>query len=171
MCPLAIYKLYLEKLNTKRDYLWQKPIAKVTGLEHAWYKNAVIRHDPLNNIMKVISEDACLSQIYTNHSIRSKCLTHLDEAGFEINHIQAISGHKSEESIKAYAQKCPDSKKPQMSEALDIMPVKNTPDPNKIVDFVSIENSVNDFDWDEIIREISQQIEEENQQKCEKKVK
>ena len=52
-------------------------------------------HDPLNEMMKTLSEGALLSQIYTNYSVRATCLTKLDEAGFEI---QAVTGHKSEES-------------------------------------------------------------------------
>ena len=72
--------------------------------------------------MKTISKEAKLSAVYMNHSIRSTCLTKLDEAGFEVCHIQAISGHRSEKSIKAYSRKCLDNKKRQMVEALDIVP-------------------------------------------------
>ena len=117
--PVAIFELYTSKLNPLRKDLFQKPKKYVRGDENDWFENQVIGRDPLNNMMKQISVDAGLSKIYTNHSVRATCLTKLDEAGFEIRHIQAVSGHKSEESIKSYSRRCPESKKKQMEQALN----------------------------------------------------
>ena len=108
--PVAIYELYVSKLNPLRPDLFQRPKKFVRGEDSEWYDNQVIGRDPLNNIMKEISLDAKLSKIYTNHSIRAACLTKLDQAGFEICHIQAVSGHMSEESIKSYSRRCPPQK-------------------------------------------------------------
>ena len=45
-------------------------------------------------------------------------ITNLDEAGFEARHIRAVSGNKSDETIKSYSVRCPDKKKKEMSDAL-----------------------------------------------------
>ena len=112
----------------KRKDLWQKCKKKVNGDEDEWYENQVIGRDPLNDMMKTISKDAELSKVYTNHSIRATCLTKLDQAGFEIRHIQAVSGHKSEESIKAYSTRCPENKKREMAAALDLPGEESAPE-------------------------------------------
>ena len=182
---MAIYELYVSKLNPLRPDLFQRPKKFVRGDESEWYDNQVIGRDPLNNIMKDISIDAQLSKVYTNHSIRATCLTQLDQAGFEVRHIQAVSGHKSEESIKSYSKRCPDKKKREMAQALDLALAgpkkKKSPtatvskNPEDIVDFVPIENNKDDFDIGEIINEVSkedilktlEQIEKENEEKSE----
>ena len=110
ICPVAFFHLYMSKLNNKRQDLWQRPKHRVLGPEPEWFDDAVIGRDPLNNMMKTISKESALSQIYTNHSTRAMCLTQLDEAGFKVCHIQAVNGHKSEESIKSYSKKCPNKK-------------------------------------------------------------
>ena len=56
-----------------------------------------------------------LSRHYTNHSIRATSITIMDESGFESRHIMKISGHKSEASLKLYAQ---NKKKIKISECL-----------------------------------------------------
>ena len=116
--PIWIFKLYLSKLNKKRDDPWQKPKQYVEGPEDEWYHNQVIGRDPLNNTMKNLSNAAKLSTTYTNHCIRASTVTELDTQGFEARHIMAVSGHKSENSIKNYSSVCPDNKKEQMSDAL-----------------------------------------------------
>ena len=54
--------------------------------------------------MKKISIEAKLSYVYTNHSIRSTCITILDQAGVEARHIMSVSGHTSESSLRTYAR-------------------------------------------------------------------
>ena len=69
--------------------------------------------------MKYLLEDVTLSRKdYTNHSIRSTVITNLDRAGFKARHIIAVTGHKSETTIKQYTRKCPEGKKREMCEAL-----------------------------------------------------
>ena len=111
--------------------------------------------------MKIISEDAGLTKIYTNHSIRATCLTRLDSAGFEVRHIQAVSGHKSEESIKSYSKLCPDNKKRDMADALNLDKEASNPplpplNPNDIVDFVPIDDNAQDFDLGQILNDITE---------------
>ena len=61
----------------------------VTNILH-WYDNAPVGRDMLNDVMKIISEDAELSMVYTNHSIRSTAITTLDSNNIEARHIQAV---------------------------------------------------------------------------------
>lgn len=68
--------------------------------------------------MKALSKNADLSKIYTNHCIRASVVSKLDENGFESRHIMVVTSHKSENSIKSYAAKCPDNKKKQMFQCL-----------------------------------------------------
>ena len=48
--------------------------------------------------------DAQLSYTYTNHSIRSTCITILDQADVEAHHIMAVSGRTSESSLRTYTK-------------------------------------------------------------------
>ncbi len=83
--------------------------------------------------MKDLSQQAALSAVFTNHSIRATCITNLDQAGYESRHIMAVSSHKSESTLKTYTNKCPESKKCQMSETLTtkiaLKKAKETPPP------------------------------------------
>lgn len=69
--------------------------------------------------MKNLSAAAKLSFLYTNHSIRTTTNTILDKNGFEARHIMAVSGHKSESSIRSYASTSMNTKR-KMSETLSI---------------------------------------------------
>ena len=42
--------------------------------------------------------------VYTNHCIRATCITTLDAAGYEARDIMAVSGHRSESSIRNYSR-------------------------------------------------------------------
>ena len=119
MCPVRLFLMYKSKLPPTREELWLKPKKKNVLMDaDLWYDKQVIGAHPLDNFMKLISERAGLSKIYTNHCIRSTVITSLDEKGFEARHITAVSGHKSENTIKSYSVKCPDSKKREMCDAL-----------------------------------------------------
>ena len=122
-----MFDLYMKKINKDVPFMWQRPKRNVKYTDPIWYDKVRVRHDPLKRFMKFLCKDANLSCLdYTNHSIRSTCLSKLDESGFEARHIIAVSGHKSESTIKKYAKKCPDTKKREMSSALGkaILPKK-----------------------------------------------
>ena len=69
--------------------------------------------------MKFLCIDAQLSRDdYTNHSIRHTVLSTLDQNNFGTRHIIALSGHKSEATIRQYTKQCPANKKKQMSKCL-----------------------------------------------------
>ena len=85
-----------------------------------WYDNITVGHDTLNNVMKSLSVDAKLSQIFSIHSIRSISNTKLDKNNIPFRHIQAVPGHKSESTIKTFTKHCPPAKKHQMFDILDM---------------------------------------------------
>ena len=177
--PVTLFVFYTSKLTKKNNWLWQKPRRKIRGDDLEWYENVPVGPHPLENFMKRISEQAGLSQMYTNHCIRATVITSLDQQGFEARHIRAISGHKSDETIKSYSVRCPDKKKRQMSEALSyrLEPEQRKPTVtalnttendtalgtinfNDIVDFVPIANNANDFDIADLISEVAKEPEE-----------
>ena len=54
--------------------------------------------------MKVIIQEANLSLVYTNSSIRATSVTVLDQASLEARNIVIVSGHQSEKSIQHYSR-------------------------------------------------------------------
>ena len=96
--------------------------------DDTWFQPRRIGHNPLDKFMRILSEDAKLTQMYTNHSICSTCISCLDENGFEARHITALTDHKSEATIREYSVKCPEKKRKQMFNALaaPIIPPKKS---------------------------------------------
>ena len=115
-----MYKLYFSKIHKDVNYLWQRPKqGRIHYTDDKWYDRQIIGKDPLERYMKYLAKELKLSNInYTNHSIRATCITLLDRAQFEARHIIAITGHRSESTIKKYAKGCSSEKKRQMSDAL-----------------------------------------------------
>ena len=69
-------------------------------------------------MMKTISTNANLSRLYTNHFVRATCVTQLASKGFSISEIQAVTGHKRQDSVQRYIKQIESSKKQKMSNAL-----------------------------------------------------
>ncbi len=69
-------------------------------------------------MMATISTLANLSVTYTNHCVRATAIVALDSAGYDARHIMALSGHKSESSIREYASFLPAAKSREMSATL-----------------------------------------------------
>ena len=133
-----MFQLYNSKLNKKSNRLWQKPHqGSIFYLDEYWYESRHIGHDQINSFMKNLTKDAKLDGTigYTNHSIRSSCITTLDTSGFGARHITAISSHKNESTIKTYSAKCPENKRKEMYQALNesVVPKKK----KKIAETVS----------------------------------
>ena len=118
VCPVAVLKLYLSKLNLKQKAFPQRPYSSRDGETHAWYCNALLGKNKIGVMMKEISKEAGLSQMYTNHCIRATAITALNEAGCDSRTIMTLSGHRNESSIKHYCRDASDKQKEHMSSAL-----------------------------------------------------
>ena len=116
ICPLKMFELYISKLDSKCDYLWQKPrhLKSLSFEENTWYEPRPVGHTPLEKFMGALSNDLELSHHYTNYCITATGMTLLNEKGFEARHICAVSSHKNEATIRNYTVKCPDTKKCQI---------------------------------------------------------
>ena len=104
-CPLRSLKLYISKLHPDCEFLFVKPkVSKFffTEKENIWYTSKPLGIQALGNLMKTISKRLNLSKTYTNHCIRSTCITLLASHGLEARQIMRVSGHKSESSLRSY---------------------------------------------------------------------
>ena len=119
-CPVATFEMYTSKLDPSWEYLWQWPRSgRVNYIDNYWYESRCVGHNTLETFMKILAKEANLtSRIYTNHSIRSTCISRLDESGFEAHHITVLTSHKSESTIREYSVCCPENKRKQMFNAL-----------------------------------------------------
>ena len=114
-CPVSSFEKYLRVLNPMNEYLFQRPRSSGKGV--VWYDNMVVGENTLGKKMKVISQQAELSAIYTNHSIRATTITTLVRSGFEARHIMSVSGHRNESSIKTHS-KTDENTKTNMADSL-----------------------------------------------------
>ena len=116
LCPVYSFEKYIDKLNTDVDYFWQQPNDPKKNT--AWYYKIPLGKNTLGDKMKNFSVLANLSSNYTNHCLRATCITTLDQSGFEARQIMAVSGQKSETSIRSYSHHASEQKKREMSLAL-----------------------------------------------------
>ena len=118
-CPIVSLRLYLSKLNPKSPHFFQHVSTKKSVMhEQYWFNGKRLGFNSIGGLMKNISKDAKLSQIYTNHCIRATSVTVLANEGHETNDIIAISGHKHPSSLIPYTRKVGDSKRRKMSGTL-----------------------------------------------------
>ena len=118
-CPVASLRLYLSKLDPKNPCFFQHVSTRKSVMsEQYWYNGKRVGVNSIGALMRNISKDAKLSQIYTNHCIRATSVTVLANEGHEANDIIAISGHKNPSSLIPYTRKVGDSKRRKMSSTL-----------------------------------------------------
>lgn len=128
LCPVVSFEKYISHLNPKNEYFFPRRSKKtVKESDSVWYDNMVVGQRMLGDKMKTLSISAELSYMYTNQSIRATTITILDECGYEARHIMAVSGHKSESSIRSYAAQTSLRKKKKMSETLSASSNDNKP--------------------------------------------
>jgi hypothetical protein len=100
-CPVTTFEFYLTKLNPMCNALFQRP-KKNYQEDGIWYDNVPLGHNKIGDLMKDISKEANLSEIYTNHCIRATTSTVLHQAGISTERITAVTGHKNNDSLKNY---------------------------------------------------------------------
>ena len=102
-CPVKSFQLYVAKLNPYCKRFFQRPKKRKYELEdEEWYVGTPVGRNKIGEFMKVISEKAGLSVIYTNHCLRATLITKLHHAGVSAQGIMSISGHRNEKSVKSY---------------------------------------------------------------------
>ena len=96
--PVAVHKLCVcEDLFLQLLANW-RPAAKV------WFARERRGNNWHQNVMKTISEEAKLSKIYTNGSIRASLVTELLAAGYDNRIIMELTGHKSHAMVQTYSR-------------------------------------------------------------------
>ena len=95
-------RVYLSKLNPKCTAFFQYPKKNWAPTDSSWYENRPVGINKLDGMMKEISQEAQLSRVYTNHSIRATAITLWSNAGVPNRHIMSISGHRNEQSLAHY---------------------------------------------------------------------
>ena len=95
-------EIFLTKLNPDCDALFQYPKRNWRPWDAVWYENRPVGKNKLAMFMKEISKDASLSRMYTNHSVRATAITLWANSGLTDREIMAISGHRSEASLRSY---------------------------------------------------------------------
>ena len=98
-------KLYLAKLNPLCESLFQYPKRQWKPADRVWFENRPLGVNKLSSMMKVISAEAELSRVYTNHCIRATAITLWSHAGLNDRQIMAISGHRNEASLRSYSNR------------------------------------------------------------------
>lgn len=95
-------KLYLQKVNPNCTAFFQYPKKNCRAEDAVWYEARPLGMNSLAKMMKIISEEARLPKIYTNHCVKATAITLWSNAGISNRHIMAISGHRSEQSLVSY---------------------------------------------------------------------
>ncbi|CAC5410634.1 KCTD1_15 [Mytilus coruscus] len=119
LCPVKSLEKYMSHLHIELDCFWQRPRQsdKLKPGDDIWYEKIPVGRNTLGNKMKDMSEQFGLSKKYTNHCLRTTAITLLDQDGFEAREIMAVSGHRSENSIRSYSR-TDEGKKRKMSSCI-----------------------------------------------------
>ena len=132
-CPVQTIKLYLPHLNPEVDSLFQRPKEESLRFnphkDSVWFEKKVLGHNTLENMLKNMSQRAGIQPYFTNHSLRATTVTILSSVNVETRQIKAVTGHKSDASIKSYCERPTLDQLQRMSSALTsfIQGKENTP--------------------------------------------
>ena len=121
-CPVKTLENYLKHLHPKLESLFQRPrleSAKFNPeIEEVWFCQAPIGQSMLNNMMKIMSQNAGIEPHLTNHCVRATSVTVLSDSNIEARHIKSVTGHKSDQSIESYSVRPSFRQKENMSNIL-----------------------------------------------------
>ena len=118
-CPVKAYEAYIARLHPEENALFTKASMR-SGIAKAkvWYTQKKLGKNTVGNLMKKISKEANLSQIYTNHCLRASTATILARAGLQNNEIAQVTGHKNVASLDHYINAPTIQKKAEYSSIL-----------------------------------------------------
>lgn len=114
---VEMFKFLQSKLNPDCDRLFQYPLISYRS-DSLWYKRAPIGKNTLATLMKTISKNAGLSQVYTNHSVRATTITALHRGGVDTSSIIAVTNHKNINSLSHYIDGLSEAEKQHCSGVL-----------------------------------------------------
>ena len=145
-CPVAAIEAYLSKLPADSP-LFPKPCSNFEKNKKWYCEREVLGKNSLGDQMKKISGRAGLSHTYTNHSIRSSCVTNLRKHGFTPEQCQLVTGHSRIESVHRYdkrkaSEKITLSEKNSMSRALSSSLNQNMKRGAQDLQIVTVEKNV-----------------------------
>ena len=116
-CPVESYLKYLSKLHPNQDRLWCYPKDSYDSNDECWFTMKPVGVNTLRLFLSDLSKKCGLSQVYTNHSIRTTTGTLLHQSRFSLREMQSVTGHKSIASLAVY-QRTSTSQKLDMAQAL-----------------------------------------------------
>ena len=116
-CPVKSFVKYLSKLDPEQDRLWCYPRDYFRHDDNLWFTKKPVGIHTLQKFLPNLSKKCGLSQIYTNHSIRSTAATLLHQDKFDPTAVKSITGHKSLSSLAVY-QRTSSEQKIEMAHAL-----------------------------------------------------
>lgn len=119
-CPVTAIQSYLAKLDEENQDLFPRPLKNINiaAPGPCFAKKGVLGKNTLCDLMKIISEKAQLSRVYTNHCIRSTVVTELINKNVPIEEIQVVTGHKNRSSVERYTKRVSNAKKKRLSDSL-----------------------------------------------------
>ena len=131
----ASLKLFVAKINPSCTAFFQYPKSNVTREDTVWYENRPLGVNKLNEMMKIISVGAELSQIYTNHSVRASAITLLSDPNVPDRHIMFVSGHSNEQSLAHYSSRPSVTQLESVSDTISNAVENNQPQTTEISTF------------------------------------
>ena len=118
--PVRCFTLYKSKLHDENSFLFAKNLKNWSMQDRTWYGREVIGKNTISTIMKILSQKAGLSQLYTNHCVRASTVTGLFRAGVDTQQICSITKHRSESTLAHYIDSVSDEQKEQASSVLSM---------------------------------------------------
>ena len=116
-------RLYLSKLNPRCESFFQYKRKNWSAEDNIWYEARPVGVNSLDTMLKNISQEASLSQLYTTNSVRATAMTVWSNAGIPNRHIMATSGHRNDQSLAHYNTRQSTSQLRNCSEACPPLPV------------------------------------------------
>ena len=92
----------MSMLHKSQDRLFQRVLTGVWPTTGPWFCNAPLGHNPLSQMMPLLSVRANLSTRYTDHCVRARVVTDLKEVGYSNHEVCAIKGHQHQGSLAHY---------------------------------------------------------------------